>query len=161
VQDREGEAPARPQRGADGPQRAVEVINVGEAEAAHRQVEFMAGENSWRRYVGVDVADAQPLGLLGLLRFPDQVPGDIDAHHVGAAPRQFAGDAPVPARDIEDAQAGDRPQQAQEGERNRVAGRVETPDVEVSNRVIPGLRHASTVNLAHQPGAGRSSGPCP
>jgi hypothetical protein len=93
VQDREGEAPARPQRGADGPQRAVEVINVGEAEAAHRQVEFMAGENSWRRYVGVDVADAQPLGLLGLLRFPDQVPGDIDAHHVGAAPRQFAGDA--------------------------------------------------------------------
>lgn len=103
------------------------------------------------------VADAQPLGLLGLLRFPDQVPGDIDPHHISAAPRQLAGDAPVPARDIEDAQARDRSQQAQQGKRNRVVGRVETLDVQVSNSVIPGLHHASTVNRAHQPGAGHSS----
>ncbi|HEY1616958.1 MAG TPA: hypothetical protein VGG25_05030 [Streptosporangiaceae bacterium] len=58
MQDREDEAAAGTERGADGRDRAVEVVDVGQAEVAGHQVEPAVPEDSGRGHVGVNVADA-------------------------------------------------------------------------------------------------------
>src|SRR6185437_124983 len=95
---------ARRQRGANFGDRGVKIVDVGQAEVTYRRVEPARAENARCGYVGVKVADTQPFVLFGFYSFSDQVAGDVDAGHLGPAPGQFAGDAPVPAGDVEDAQ---------------------------------------------------------
>ena len=73
VQDREDETPAWSQCGADGRNRAVEVVDVGEAETTGHHVELTVAQEFRRCHVSVDITDAKRLVLLGLQGFPDQV----------------------------------------------------------------------------------------
>ena len=145
MQDREGEAAARAQDGADGRDRAVQVVNVGQTEAARHQVELAAAKGSRHSYVGLDVIDAERLALLDLPGFPDQVPGDVNPRPGRAAPREFAGQAPVSARHVQDAAPSHRPQQVQQSQRDRVVGGVEAISVEIGDRIVPSQSHASTL----------------
>ena len=65
--------PRGSQCGADGRDRAVEVVDVGEAETAGRPVEIMGVQEFRRCHVSVDITDAERLVLFGLPGFPDQV----------------------------------------------------------------------------------------
>jgi hypothetical protein len=73
----------------------------------------------------------------------DQVARDVDADDLGAAPRQFAGDAPVPAGDVQDAQAGHRPEQVEQGPGGGIGDGIEAADIEIRDRVVPGSGHAA------------------
>jgi hypothetical protein len=142
MQDREDEAAAGTQRGADGGNRGVEVVDIGQAEITGRNVEIVVAEDSRRGNISVEIAQAQRLILLVLPGLPDQLAGDIDAHRQRPAPRQLAGNTAMAAGDVQDAQASDRAQQIQQALGCRVAGGIEPAGIEVRHVVVPGLGHA-------------------
>src|SRR6185437_104029 len=96
---------ARRQRGANFGDRGVEIVDIGQAEVTYRRVEPARAEDARCGNVGVEIADAKTFVLFGFPGLADQVAGDVDAGYLGPAPGQFAGDAPVPAGDVEDAQS--------------------------------------------------------
>src|SRR5215469_17377947 len=57
MQDREGKAPVRPQRGTDSADRSIEIVDVRESEAAARGVEHSCAEYLRSRHISVHVAD--------------------------------------------------------------------------------------------------------
>jgi hypothetical protein len=93
----------------------------------------------------VDVSDSKGLVLLSLLSYSDHSFGNINAHHIGAAPGQLPGHPPVSAGNIKDVQADGSPKQAEQGQRDRVIRGIETAGVELCDSVVPGLGHVPTV----------------
>jgi hypothetical protein len=53
--------------------------------------------------------------LTNLTGLAEQAPGEVESGNLGAAPGQRAGEAPVPARDVKNPQAGNGTEQVEEG----------------------------------------------
>jgi hypothetical protein len=98
-----------------------------------------------RGNIGVEVAQAQRLALLACPGLADQLAGDIDAHRVRPAPGQLTGNTAVTAGDVQNAQAGDRPQQVQQGPGRRVIDRIEPAGIEIRDGVVPAWDMPPTV----------------
>ena len=136
------------QRGTDSGNRGVEVIDIGQAEITGRDVESVVAEDPRRDNISVEVAQAQRLVFLVFPGLADQLAGDIDAHRLRPEPRQLAGNAAMAAGGVHDAQASDRPQQAQQGPGRRVIGGIEPAGIEIRDCTYRAWVMPSTLCLA-------------
>lgn len=96
----------------------------------------------------MNVADAERFCSFSLPGLADQRSGDVDARHFGASPGEFAGDASVPAGDIQDPQPSGQAQQFEQRRGGRIINRVEPAGVELRYSVVPGFSHHLPLVLA-------------
>jgi len=149
VQDREGEPPAGPRHAGDGGERAAQVIDVGEPEAADGGVEPGAGQPVCGSGVGLQVADAGGLAALSLGGLGDQGGGDVDPRDDGAAAGQLARDPAMAAGQIQRPLASHVPAQAQQRPGDRiVTGIGPALRIEIGDSVITCLHHEDHTTTA-------------
>ena len=110
MQYRENEPSAWAQAPYDRRQRAVKVVNIGEAEAAHGQVEG-GGRHSraGRTRVRDGIDDSERIPPLGLLGHPDQPTCNVHSYQPAAAAGQFASYSPVAACQVQDVEPSTGP----------------------------------------------------
>src|SRR5664279_2320781 len=113
MQDREDESTVRSHRVADDVEGEVEVVDVGQTEAADDGIERSVAQ--WCGCdVGVVVADAELLVVLGGDGLLDQCFGQIEALDGGAAAGQLAADATMAAGRVEQVLPGHRAEQLEQ-----------------------------------------------
>ena len=184
VQEREHEASSRPEQGVGAGQGPIQIIDVGQAEVAGHHVEgrsLQARVPLRRADVGVQVPHSERIRPLSLERLADQRRGDVGAGHVGPAPGKLPGDPAVPAGQIQDPQASPGLGQVEQRRGGRVVDGAERRGVEISHRIVAGLRHGPPASpgprrrrsrgprrarrpgaaTAPHPGSGPASGPSP
>jgi hypothetical protein len=109
MQKREHEVPSRTQDTFDCGENPVEIVDVGQPEAAHHNVEGFSSERVRCRDVGLYVANAKRFLALRSARLFQQRTREINPDDLCAAPCKETGEPPVPTGKIEEPTSRHRP----------------------------------------------------